>query len=80
MIVTGLHGTGPPAGESRLRLVGRPTHTPTGRTGHGTFGFSGDGGPATGAESATPDAVAAGGTGGLVAADLTTGRIRQVTG
>ncbi len=48
--------------------------------GAGRFGFSGDGGPATGAESATPDAVAAGGTGGLVAADLTTGRIRQVTG
>jgi len=47
--------------------------------GDGTFGFSGDGGPATGAALSYPDAVAADGT-GLVFADQDTSRIRQVTG
>jgi hypothetical protein len=48
--------------------------------GDGTFGFSGDGGPATSAALAYPDAVAVGGTGDLVVADQNTSRIRQVTG
>ena len=48
--------------------------------GDGTFGFSGDGGPATGAALGYPDAVAVDGTGDLVVADQSTSRIRQVTG
>jgi hypothetical protein len=48
--------------------------------GDGTFGFSGDGGPATSAALAYPDAVAIDGTGDLVVADRSTSRIRQVTG
>ena len=47
--------------------------------GDGTFGFSGDGGPATGAALSYPDAVAADGT-SLVFADQDTSRIRQVAG
>ena len=48
--------------------------------GDGTFGFSGDGGPATSAALGYPDAVAVDGTGDLVVADQSTSRIRQVTG
>ncbi len=48
--------------------------------GDGTFGFSGDGGPATSAALAYPDAVAVDGIGDLVVADQSTSRIRQVTG
>ena len=47
--------------------------------GDGTFGFSGDGGPATGAALSYPDAVAVNGA-SLVFADQDTSRIRQVTG
>ena len=47
--------------------------------GDGTFGFSGDGGPATGAALSYPDAVAVNGA-SLVFADQNTSRIRQVTG
>jgi hypothetical protein len=47
--------------------------------GDGTFGFSGDGGPATGAALSYPDAVAVNGA-NLVFADQDTSRIRQVTG
>ena len=47
--------------------------------GDGTFGFSGDGGPATGAALSYPDAVAVDGA-SLVFADQDTSRIRQVTG
>jgi hypothetical protein len=47
--------------------------------GDGTFGFSGDGGPATSATLSYPDAVAVNGT-SLVFADQDTSRIRQVTG
>jgi hypothetical protein len=46
----------------------------------GTFGSSGDGGPATSAALACPDAVAVDGPGDLVVADQSTSRIRQVTG
>jgi hypothetical protein len=48
--------------------------------GDGTFGFSGDGGPATSTALAYPDAVAVDDTGDLVVADQSTSRIRQVTG
>jgi len=47
--------------------------------GDGTFGFSGDGGPATQAALSYPDAVAADGA-SVVFADQGTSRIRQVTG
>jgi NHL repeat len=47
--------------------------------GTGTFGFSGDGGPATRAALSYPDTVAVNGT-RLVFADQDTSRIRQVTG
>jgi hypothetical protein len=47
--------------------------------GDGTFGFSGDGGPATQAALGYPDAVAVNGA-SLVFADQDTSRIRQVTG
>jgi hypothetical protein len=46
--------------------------------GDGTFGFAGDGGPATQAALSYPDAVAASAA-GLVFADQDTSRIRQVT-
>jgi len=49
------------------------------RHGDGTFGFSGDGGPATSAALSYPDAVAVNGT-SLVFAYQDTSRIRQVTG
>jgi hypothetical protein len=47
--------------------------------GDGTFGFSGDGGPARSAALSYPDAVAVNGA-SLVFADQDTSRIRQVTG
>jgi hypothetical protein len=47
--------------------------------GDGTVGFSGDGGPATGAALSYPDAVAVNGA-SLVFADQDTSRVRQVTG
>jgi hypothetical protein len=43
-------------------------------------GFSGDGGPATGAELSDPRAVAVTGAGGLVFADTANNRIREVAG
>ena len=46
--------------------------------GNGTFGFSGDGGPATAAELASPDQTAVDGAGNLVIADGANGRVRVV--
>jgi secreted PhoX family phosphatase len=46
--------------------------------GDGTFGFSGDGGPATSAELNFPDGVAVDGAGNLVIADQSNNRIRVV--
>ncbi len=46
--------------------------------GDGTFGYSGDGGPATGAELGVPNAVAVDGHGNLVIADTDNSRIRVV--
>jgi DNA-binding beta-propeller fold protein YncE len=44
--------------------------------GDGTFGFSGDGGPATSAELSVPDGVAADAAGNLVIADTGSARVR----
>jgi len=46
--------------------------------GNGTFGFSGDGGPATSAQLAVPDQAAVDGSGNLVIADSGNNRIRVV--
>jgi trimeric autotransporter adhesin len=46
--------------------------------GSGTLGFSGEGGPATGAELASPDQTAVDGDGNLVIADGVNGRVRVV--
>ena len=48
--------------------------------GDGTYGFSGDGGPATGASLAGARGVAVDGAGTLYIADLGNGRIRRVVG
>ncbi len=48
--------------------------------GDGTRGFSGDGGPATGAELDFPSGVAVTAAGNLLIADTGNGRIRMVTG
>jgi hypothetical protein len=48
--------------------------------GNGTAGYSGDGGPATGAELHDPFGVAADGVGGLVIADSENNRIRRPRG
>ena len=48
--------------------------------GDGNRGFSGDGGPATGAEVDGPDGVVPDGTGGLLIADTGSGRVRMVAG
>ena len=46
--------------------------------GTGTFGFSGDGGPATSAELNDPDGVAVDGSGNLYIADFDNSRVRKV--
>ncbi len=46
--------------------------------GNGTYGFSGDGGPATAAELDTPDQTAVDGAGNLVIADSANDRVRVV--
>jgi hypothetical protein len=48
--------------------------------GDGVFGFSGDGGPASGAELGHPDSVAVDPAGDLLIADSVNNRIRMVTG
>jgi len=47
--------------------------------GTGTFGFSGDGGPATGAQLSSPFGVAVDGAGNLFIADLYNNRVRKVS-
>jgi ribulose-5-phosphate 4-epimerase/fuculose-1-phosphate aldolase len=73
---------------SRIRVVATSTGTFYGQAmtaghiytvaGTGTFGFSGDGGPATSAELGSPYDVAAGPAGNLVIADTDNSRIRVV--
>jgi trimeric autotransporter adhesin len=75
--------------DNRIRAVAATTGTFYGKhmtagdiytvAGDGTFGFSGDGGPATSAALGYPDAIAVNGA-SLVFADQGTSRIRQVTG
>jgi sugar lactone lactonase YvrE len=75
-------------GNDRVRVVAGRTGTFYGRpmtTGHiytvagnGTAGFSGDGGPATGAALDNPDGVALDGAGNLLIADGFNGRVRAV--
>jgi trimeric autotransporter adhesin len=56
-------------------------YTIAGNGGGGTLGgFSGDGGPATGAELSFPSGVAATAAGNVLIADLSNNRIRMVTG
>ena len=75
-------------GNNRIRVVAASTGTFYGQAmtagdiytvaGSGTLGFSGDGGPATSAELASPDQTAVDGAGNLVIADGVNGRVRVV--
>jgi sugar lactone lactonase YvrE len=75
-------------GNQRIRVVAERTGIFYGQAmtagniytiaGNGTSGFSGDGGPATGAELNAPDGVAADANGNLVIADPGNQRIRVV--
>ena len=75
-------------GNNRIRVVAASTGTFYGQAmtagdiytvaGNGTAGFSGDGGPATAAELASPDRTAVDGAGNLVIADGANGRVRVV--
>jgi hypothetical protein len=64
--------------DGRVRRVS-PTGTITTVAGNGTFGFSGDGGPATAAALANPTGVAATPDGGFLIADFTNERVRRVS-
>ena len=48
--------------------------------GNGTFGYSGDGGPATSAQMASPYGVAVDGSGNIYIADYNNSRVREVSG
>jgi hypothetical protein len=75
-------------GNNRVRVIAAGTGTFYGRAmtagdiytvaGTGSLGFSGDGGPATSAELASPDQAAVDGAGNLVIADGANGRVRVV--
>ena len=75
-------------GNARVRVVAAATGTFYGQAmtagdiytvaGDGTAGFSGDGGPATGAELSTPDGVATDAAGNLLIADSGNSRVRVV--
>jgi len=77
-------------GNQRIRIIARQSGTFYGRAltagriynvaGNGTFGFSGDGGPATSAELSFPEGAAVDGAGNLVIADTSNQRIRIVAG
>src|SRR5262245_25177990 len=63
---------------SHIRKV-NPDGIITTVAGHGTFGFSGDGGPATSAQLGSAGAVVVDGAGNLFIADFNNNRIRKVT-
>lgn len=63
---------------NRIREVNRVTGIITTVAGNGTFGFSGDGGPATAAELRYPDGIAFDSSGNLFIADWGNNRIREV--
>ena len=65
-------------GNSRIRKVSAAGAITT-VAGNGGFGFSGDGGPATAAQLNAPYGVAATADGGLLIADGSNHRIRQVS-
>jgi NHL repeat len=75
-------------GNGRVRVVAASTGSLYGQAmtagsiytvaGNGTFGFSGDGGPATAAELASPEQTAVDGAGNLVIADWGNSRVRVV--
>ena len=72
----------------RVRVVAASTGTSYGQTmttgdiytvaGNGTFGFSGDGGPATSSELEDPEGVTVDGAGNLIIADTFSQRVRMV--
>src|SRR5262249_55989325 len=64
-------------GNSRIRRVS-PSGTITTVVGDGSFGFSGDGGPATAAQISAPNGGAAMPAGGFLIADTGNSRIRRV--
>ena len=76
------------SGNNRVRVVAASTGTFYGQAmtagdiytvaGNGTYGFSGDGGPATSAELASPGQTAVDGAGNLVIADSGNDRVRVV--
>src|SRR5215467_11751407 len=75
-------------GHQRIRVVAAKTGTFYGQAmttgdiytvaGNGGYGYSGDGGPATGAELANPEGVAVDAAGNLVIADTVNNRVRVV--
>jgi len=67
-----------PAANNRIRKVS-PNGLITTVAGNGSWGFSGDGGPATSAQLATPAGVALDGSGNLFIADSRNGRVRKVS-
>ena len=66
------------SGNSRVRRVDASTGIITTVAGNGTWGYSGDGGPATSAELSGPSGVAVDSSGNLFIADLGNSRIRRV--
>jgi trimeric autotransporter adhesin len=78
------------SGSDRVRVVAAKTGTFYGQAmtagdiytvaGDGTFGFSGDGDPATSAELAEPSGVAVDASGNLLIADSDNNRVRMVSG
>ncbi len=67
------------SGNDRIRKVSAATGIITTVAGTGTRGFSGDGGPATGASLHFPTGVALDGSGNFYIADSSNDRIRKVT-
>ena len=63
---------------NRIRKVDASTGIITTAAGNGSYGFSGDGGPATTAELIWPRDVAADGAGNIYIADTGNGRIRKI--
>src|SRR5439155_18649242 len=66
------------SGNGRIRRVDAATQVITTVAGNGTYGFSGDGGPATAAELAFPTGIAVDRVGNLFIADPINNRIREV--
>ena len=66
-------------GNNRIRKVAAGTFTITTVAGNGVYGFSGDGGAATSAQLAYPEAIAVDAAGNIYIADASNQRIRKVT-